>query len=502
MRRLFAACLACAIASASQGFTFDGGLVPAANVASPAQRLAGVRIGIDPGHGGTDTGAVGPGLGLTEKAVNLATALALKGHLEAEGATVVMTRTSDLTVSLAARSSHFVNNGVDLAISVHHNGGASSANSTMAFIYCDRPMATRGALASRVVQRLAFSTGIPISQAPASTAGTLCSGHTDWRTALPGVGQANLHMVREPETQAGILSILAEVSFITNPAEEAKLAKADYADGNGWAIYAGIADYFGFIPTPREGAAALANVATLPANGVTSNSARIWGRIMNDGGAPILERRLEWGIPPSWTDFSSGVAVVGNDFYLDLGNLMPGTTYQYRAWAKNSAGWTSSGAATFKTEAATYTVVVNALPSGGGVVGGGGTFAAGSSRAVSATANGGWMFVNWTEGGGVVSTFATHVFTLNADRNLTANFESLPPAAVPRLSGGSVVDGAFSFALSGQAGSRLVVEISSDFVVWSPALTNVVPAGGEVFVTDPTRSDGVARFYRARLAAP
>jgi len=494
--------MACAIASASQGFTFDGGLAPAANLASPAQRLAGVRIGIDPGHGGADTGAVGPGLGLTEEAVNLATALALKGHLEAEGATVVMTRTSDLTVSLAARSTHLVNNRVDLTISVHHNGGVPSANTTMAFIYCDRPMATRGALASRVVQRLGFSTGIPISQGPASTAGTLCSGRTDWRTALPGVGQANLHMVREPETQAGILSILAEVSFITNPAEEAKLAKAGYAEGNGWAIYAGVADYFGFIPTPREGAATVATVATLPANGVTSNSARLWGRIMNDGGAPILERRLEWGIPPGWTDFSSGVAVVGNDYYFDLGGLMPGTGYQYRAWAKNSAGWSSSGAGTFTTEAATYTVVVNASPTGGGVVGGGGTFAAGSSRAVSATANGGWMFVNWTEEGGAVSGSATHVFTLNGNRNLTANFESLPPAAVPRLSGARLVDGVLSFALSGEPGRRFVVEISSDLVAWSPALTNVVPAGGEVVVTDPTRSDGGTRFYRARLAAP
>src|SRR6266567_735764 len=205
------------------------------------QHLAGYVIGVDPGHGGTDTGAVGPNYVLTEKSVNLTTALALKKYLEADGATVVMTRTIDTFVSLPDRTTLFINNAVSFAISVHHNGGGSALNTSMVFIYCNASLATRGALASAVVQRLGISTGIPTSQNPASTSDTLCSGHSDWLTGISGVGQADLWMVQKPETAASIPSILAEISFITNPTEEAKLLNADYLDSNGWAIYAGMA---------------------------------------------------------------------------------------------------------------------------------------------------------------------------------------------------------------------------------------------------------------------
>jgi Peptidase family M23/Divergent InlB B-repeat domain/CARDB len=70
----------------------------------------------------------------------------------------------------------------------------------------------------------------------------------------------------------------------------------------------------------------------------------------------------------------------------------------------------------------TYTVAVSASPSAGGTVSGDGTFAAGSSRTVTATANSGYSFANWTENGGVVSSSASYSFTLNAARNLVANF--------------------------------------------------------------------------------
>jgi N-acetyl-anhydromuramyl-L-alanine amidase AmpD len=90
-------------------------------------------------------------------------------------------------------------------------------------------------------------------------------------------------------------------------------------------------------------------VTTQPATLVTTTSARIWGRITSDGGAPILERRLEWGLLGTWSNFTSSVTVSGNDFYYDLTGLSPNTTYQFRAWARNSAGWGSSGAAYFTT---------------------------------------------------------------------------------------------------------------------------------------------------------
>ena len=240
---LLSMCVASASAQFPRGDVALEALVP--------QNFAGLVIGVDPGHGGTDNGAVGP-TGLTEKSVNLATALALKGYLEADGATVVITRTTDATLSLTSRTDLFVARAVNFAISVHHNSvGTPSVNTSMVFIYCNTSLATRGALASHVVQRLAISTGIPSSQSPASTSDTLCSGHSDWLTGISGVGQANLEMVRDPEVASGIPSVLAEISFISNPTEEAKLRNADYLDNNGWAIYAGLADYLGFAPRPR-----------------------------------------------------------------------------------------------------------------------------------------------------------------------------------------------------------------------------------------------------------
>ena len=72
--------------------------------------------------------------------------------------------------------------------------------------------------------------------------------------------------------------------------------------------------------------------------------------------------------------------------------------------------------------ASQYTITVSANPTNGGTVTGGGTFATGSNRTVTATANSGFTFQNWTENGNVVSTNASYSFTLNYDRNLVANF--------------------------------------------------------------------------------
>ena len=60
--------------------------------------LEGKIICIDPGHGGADSGAIGP-TGVMEKSVTLRVALKLQEMLEAEGAEVIMTRTTDKPVS-------------------------------------------------------------------------------------------------------------------------------------------------------------------------------------------------------------------------------------------------------------------------------------------------------------------------------------------------------------------------------------------------------------------
>jgi uncharacterized repeat protein (TIGR02543 family) len=77
-----------------------------------------------------------------------------------------------------------------------------------------------------------------------------------------------------------------------------------------------------------------------------------------------------------------------------------------------------------------FTIAVGATPSNGGTVAGGGTFASGSSDTVTAAPNNGYTFANWTENGTVVSTAASYTFTLNGNRNLTANFTANPPSPV------------------------------------------------------------------------
>jgi hypothetical protein len=74
----------------------------------------------------------------------------------------------------------------------------------------------------------------------------------------------------------------------------------------------------------------------------------------------------------------------------------------------------------------TYTVTVSANPTNGGTVTGGGTYQQGQSCTVTATANAGYTFTNWTENGSVVSTQPNYTFNVTSNRNLVANFQAQP----------------------------------------------------------------------------
>lgn len=93
-----------------------------------------------------------------------------------------------------------------------------------------------------------------------------------------------------------------------------------------------------------------------------------------------------------------------------------------------------------------YTINVSANPTNGGTVTGGGTYNQGQSCTVTATANNGYTFTNWTENGMVVSSQASYTFTVNNNRNLVANFQMQPQnytitvSASPR-DGGTVTGG-------------------------------------------------------------
>jgi N-acetylmuramoyl-L-alanine amidase len=88
---------------------------------SSAGALAGQTICLDPGHGGTDPGAVNSAYNLYESDINLDEAYAVRGLLEKTGAAVVMVRTGDETLSNAERYLFCNQAKATILVSVHTN---------------------------------------------------------------------------------------------------------------------------------------------------------------------------------------------------------------------------------------------------------------------------------------------------------------------------------------------------------------------------------------------
>ena len=80
----------------------------------------------------------------------------------------------------------------------------------------------------------------------------------------------------------------------------------------------------------------------------------------------------------------------------------------------------------FTANPATNTVATQTSPANAGNVNGSGSFVSGTSVTVTATANSGYTFTNWTENGIVQSTSPSYSFTLATNRNLVANFTVNP----------------------------------------------------------------------------
>lgn len=191
--------------------------------------LKGRKITIDPGHGGSDSGAIGP-TGVMEKSVTLRVAQELKRLLVAEGATVYMTRTTDTEVSpkgsratdieeLQARCDIANNNGSDVFISIHMDSFTSgAAKGTTGYYYSLGSKKSRD-LADKV--RAAV-----IDQLDTQSRGTQSS---------------NFYVVKHTDMPATLL----EVAFISNPAEEQLMNSEEGIRKAAQGIADGIADYFG-----------------------------------------------------------------------------------------------------------------------------------------------------------------------------------------------------------------------------------------------------------------
>ena len=80
-----------------------------------------LKIAIDAGHGGTNTGATGTKSGIEEKIINLQIAKELEKYLKRRGAEVYLTRDADIDLSMTDRTLMLRKAEPDLLISIHHN---------------------------------------------------------------------------------------------------------------------------------------------------------------------------------------------------------------------------------------------------------------------------------------------------------------------------------------------------------------------------------------------
>ncbi|KYH33125.1 N-acetylmuramoyl-L-alanine amidase [Neomoorella mulderi] len=183
------------------------------------------KIGIDPGHGGSDPGAVAAG-GLQEKDVTMAVGLALRQLLQEAGVEVVMSRTGDQDVSLADRAGLFNREQVDLIISLHVNSaGTPAASYVSTFILAPGGQAEK--IARLIQSELVAATGWPDG----------------------GVREANFYILRETDAPA----VLVEMGFISNPETAAQLATPAVQQALARAIFRGLAAYLGLKPNePRD----------------------------------------------------------------------------------------------------------------------------------------------------------------------------------------------------------------------------------------------------------
>ncbi len=104
-----------------------------------------------------------------------------------------------------------------------------------------------------------------------------------------------------------------------------------------------------------------------------------------------------------------------------------GAVYFWQSWIKSSGPATAYVPVSFKyTEgaSATFNITTAATPLEGGTASGGGTYGSGAQATVSANANPGYRFNNWTENGAEVSTSPTYAFAVAGSRTLVANFIS------------------------------------------------------------------------------
>ena len=213
----------------------------------PQHHVAGIRtIVIDPGHGGSDTGAIGPN-GTEEKALSLALAKKLSLSLSKRLRTrVVLTRDGDEAIPLTQRTAIANEYQADLFLSIHLNSslrkGAQGTETYFLSLDASDELARQVAERENEVEAAPVTSAAPSgdlkfilwdlaqqeylkeSSELAETIQDELSKATN--TENRGVKQAPFRVL----IGATMPAALVEVGFVSNPDEEAKLTSAEHQD--------------------------------------------------------------------------------------------------------------------------------------------------------------------------------------------------------------------------------------------------------------------------------
>jgi len=248
---------------------------PTANGERSLIRALGLKIGrivVDAGHGGHDTGTVGP-KGLMEKDLVLDVALRLGKMLEEKlGAEVIYTRNDDTFVPLETRTAMANQHEADLFISVHANSSRSPSARGVETYYLNftsdpealEVAARENAVSQKsvfelqdLVKKIALKEKIHESREFANDVQRALHAGLAARDAKlrdRGVKQAPFVVL----IGANMPSILAEVSFVSNPTDEKKLKTTAHRQKIAESLFKGVSRYASGLSgvkvasTPRE----------------------------------------------------------------------------------------------------------------------------------------------------------------------------------------------------------------------------------------------------------
>lgn len=218
-----------------------------------AQALEGIRLCLDPGHGGDADrrGYKRGSTGFRESVMNLTVARYVREFLEASGAEVVMTREDDTDPeggSLEYRGRLADRENCDLFISLHHNATSRGDANYLSIWYHARPDSPLANV--DLARHLALSMNDLMRHAEPHHMGL----YSDWLMYPPDPEEGHPDVLRMDTVatrpsgfgvlrHARVPAVLVEGSFYTNRDEELRLMDREYLRREAWGVYMGIVNY-------------------------------------------------------------------------------------------------------------------------------------------------------------------------------------------------------------------------------------------------------------------